>query len=69
MTAPRRCRRCGAEVLPILDLAMLAQRTRKALDGAGLSTPPALTAGVRTLASGLGCHAGTCWPEGPRDAA
>ncbi len=69
MTAPRRCPRCGSHLLPILDLAVSAQRARRALDTMRLSVPDDLTRGVRTVAAGLACHAGTCWPEGPRDAA
>lgn len=66
MTTSRRCARCGADVLPVLDLAMTAQRTRKALEAMRLVLPPEVTSGVRTLASALACQAGTCWPEGPR---
>ena len=67
---PRRCRRCGAEVLPILDLAMLAKRTRIALDGMRYALPSDLTTGVRTIASALACYSQTCSDgTGPRDAA
>jgi hypothetical protein len=66
---PRRCARCGSPLLSVLDLAVTAQRARKALDGMRLAVPDDLTRGVRSLASALACHAGTCWPEGPRDAA
>ena len=66
MTAPRRCARCGAEVLPVLDLAATAQRTRKALEGMRLAMPDEVTRGVRTLASALACYSGTCSTEAPR---
>ena len=64
--SPRRCLRCGAEVLPILDLAMVAQRARKALDGMRLAVPDDLTRGVRTLASALACYSQTCSTEARR---
>ena len=66
-TAPRRCARCGAHVLPILDLAMLAKRTRIALERMRLAVPGDVTTGVRTLASALACYSQTCWDgTGPR---
>ena len=37
--APRRCARCGSDVLPILDLAMVAKRADKALRSMRLAVP------------------------------
>ena len=62
----RRCSRCGAEVLALIDLAMVAQRTRKALDGMRLALPADLTSGVRTLARALACYSQTCSTQPPR---
>jgi len=64
----RRCARCGADVPALLDLAVTAQRARKALESMRIAVPDDLTRGVRAVAAGLACLAGTCWPEGPRDA-
>ena len=58
--APRRCARCGEPVPALLDLAAIAQRSRKALDGMRLALPSEVTTGVRTLASALACYSGTC---------
>ena len=59
---PRTCSRCGA-VLPSVDeLAALALRTRKALDGMRLALPDELTKGVRGVADALQCYAGACSP-------
>ncbi len=69
MTTPRRCARCGADVLPILDLAMVAKRADKALRSMRLAVPDDATKGLRTLASALACYSQTCTPHDRRDAA
>jgi hypothetical protein len=64
--APRRCARCGADVLPILDLAMTAARAKRALETMRLAIPSDVSAGVKALASGLACYSQTCTPTIPR---
>ena len=57
------CPRCGRPRVPLLDLAVAAQRARKALDSMRFALPDDLTRGVRQVASGLACHAGLCAPR------
>ena len=66
--APRHCARCGAPVPALLDLAAIAKRTRKALDGMRLAIPGEVTTGIRTLDSALACYSQTCSPQSPREA-
>jgi hypothetical protein len=60
------CARCGRPLVPLLDLAVAAQRAEDAHRTMRLAVPTALVAGVRLLARSLPCHAGTCLerPEG-----
>ena len=61
MTArPRRCARCGAEVLAILDLAMLAKRAERALSAMRLAMPDEVPRALRQIASALACYSQTC---------
>ena len=62
----RRCARCGAEVPALIDLAVTAQRTRRALETMRVALPADLTTGVRTLAGALSCYAQMCLPTIPR---
>jgi hypothetical protein len=68
MTAylPRHCARCGNTVPAMLDLAGIATRARKALEGMRLALPSDLTAGVRTIDRALQCITGQCSPEDRR---
>ncbi len=66
---PRRCRRCGAEVPALVEVAETARRARLALDGMRLALPDDLTRSVRLVASALACYSQTCSTHGPRDAA
>lgn len=62
----RRCARCSRELPYLADLAAVATRTQRALEGMRLCLPDELTKGVRALASALPCYAGTCSPEDRR---
>lgn len=57
---PRTCARCGSPVPALVELAETARRARLALDGMRLALPDDLTRGVRQVAAGLACYAGTC---------
>ncbi len=73
----RACRRCGAELVPLEELAELAQvvagdvaRARRGLEGMRLALPQVLVDAVRNLdrdapqlAAALACHAGRCAPR------
>ena len=67
-SAVRRCARCGAAVMPLMDVAVAAQRARRALDTMRLAVPSDLVVGVRLVASALACYAQMCPPSIPRDA-
>ena len=64
----RRCARCGAEVLPLMDVALAAAKARRALDTMKLALPSELTVGVRQVADALAHYASLCPPSIPRDA-
>jgi len=64
----RRCARCGAEVLPLMDVALAAAKARRALDTMRLAVPDDLTRGVRQVADALAHYASLCPPSIPRDA-
>ena len=67
-SAVRRCARCGAAVMPLMDVAVAAQRARRALDTMRLAVPDDLTRGVRQVADALAHYASLCPPTIPRDA-
>ncbi len=54
------CPRCGRPLVPLLDLAVAAQRAEDAHRTMRLAVPTTLVAGLRLLARSLPCHAGTC---------
>ena len=56
----RRCARCGAHVLPLLDLAMTAKRAERALSAMRLAMPDEVPRALRQLASALACYSQTC---------
>ena len=60
-----RCPRCGRLVVPLVELARTARDADAALLAMRIALPDALTRGVRALARGLPCHAGSCSPETP----
>ena len=66
--APRRCARCGADVPALMDVAVAAQRARRALDTMRLSVPDDLTRNLRLVASALACFAQLCPPTSRTDA-
>ena len=61
-----RCSRCGRPLVALEELARTAIEAEAALRTMRIALPDALTWGVRALARGLPCHAGSCSPEAAR---
>ena len=62
----RHCSRCGQPVPAMLDLAGIAHRARRDLEGMRLALPSSVTVGLRTIDRALQCITGQCSPEDRR---